>query len=53
MREIKYECYIQCWKQNNEYLCFNTSVGYIMVDTGYEHSLASVERKLKTRKKWL
>lgn len=26
---------------------YNTSVGYIMVDTGYEHSLASVERKLK------
>lgn len=26
---------------------YNTSAGYIMVDTGYEHSLTSVERKLK------
>ena len=26
---------------------YNTSAGYIMVDTGYEHSLASVERKLE------
>ena len=25
---------------------FQTSAGYIMVDTGYEHSLASVEKKL-------
>ncbi len=26
---------------------YNTSGGYIMVDTGYEHSLVSVENKLK------
>ena len=25
---------------------YHTSVGYIMVDTGYEHSLSSVEKKL-------
>ncbi len=26
---------------------YRTSAGYIMIDTGYEHSLASVEKKLK------
>ena len=26
---------------------YNTSTGYIMVDTGYEHSLTSVEKKMK------
>ena len=29
---------------------YRSSVGYIMIDTGYEHSLADVEKKLKDKR---